>query len=454
MQNRLFHLTRWRLASWYAVVMGVILSLCGFACYKAIAHTYSVDLDRELEAIAGTLHDSIEPTLKQPGHLNPSLGQLLPDICLARTSCNTQMASSRRHILGAINQDNYYMRLVDSSGRLIALTGLQLEQLPLPKGEERWQTLKDQSGNRYRQISLPLHTLNYVPWGYLQVGRSLKDFDAHLTELEWILGLGLPIAMALVAVSSWWLAGLAIQPIRQSYQKMQQFTADAAHELRTPLAVLQATVESALPMPELSAFEARSPQQIIERQTNRLSQLVKDLLLLCRMDQQALPVQQRSCCLNDLISDLVEEFEDLASAAHVTLTTDVRVNRALYVTGDVEQLYRLVSNLIVNAIQYTPAGGQVMVILERSHDYALILIQDTGIGIAPEEQTRIFERFYRVSGDRSRSTGGSGLGLAIAQAIAQAHRGSLQLKSELGKGSTFTLRLPLKADGLRRHLNS
>jgi len=446
MQTRIFHVTRWRLAGWYAVVMGLILSLCGFACYRAIAHTYSVDLDHELESIAGTLHDSIEPTLKQPGHLNPSVQQLLPDICLAVASCSTQTASSRRHILGAINQDDYYMRLIDSSGRVIALAGLQLEELPVPKGEERWQTLKDRSGNHYRQFSLLLHPQGYAPWGYMQVGRGLKDFDAHLAELRWILGLGLPVAMGLVAVSSWWLAGLAMQPIRQSYQQMQQFTADAAHELRTPLAVLQATIESTLPMHELPALEAREPQQIIERQISRLSQLVKDLLLLCRMDQQALPVQQWPCCLNDLIGDLVEEFEELASAASIRLTTDVRVNRPLYVTGNVEQLYRLVSNLIVNAIQYTPTGGQVTVILDHSYDHALIQIQDTGIGIAPAEQTRIFERFYRVSGDRSRSSGGSGLGLAIAQAIVQAHCGSLQLKSELGEGSTFTLRLPLRDD--------
>lgn len=443
MQNRLFHLTRWRLAGWYAGVMGIILGLCGLGVYQAIVHAHWVALDSELESVAGTLHDSIEPILKQPGRLEPNTQQLLPDICLAGVSCITPQASSGRHILSAINQGNYYIRLFDSSGRLIALSGRPPEELPAILGEQRWQTLCDREGNRYQQISLLLHTQNNLFWGYLQVGRSLKNFDDYLAAVRWILGLGLPVAMGLVAVSSWWLAGLAMQPIRQSYQQMQQFTADAAHELRTPLAALQATFESTLPMQALPTLEARNTQQIIERQINRLSQLVKDLLLLCRMDQQALPLQRRPCCLNDLISDLVEEFEDLAFIADVKLTKEVRVHLPLYVTGDVEQLYRLVCNLIVNAIHYTPAGGQVCVILNRDHDQALVQIQDTGIGIAPEAQTRIFERFYRVSGDRSRSTGGSGLGLAIATAIAQAHHGSLQLKSELGKGSTFSLRLPL-----------
>ena len=187
----------------------------------------------------------------------------------------------------------------------------------------------------------------------------------------------------------------------------------------------------------------QAQQQTIERQVNRLSQIVRDLLLLCRMDQQVLSVKKLPCCLNDLISDLVEEFEELAIAADIKLTSDERVHQPLYVTGDAEQLYRLVSNLIANAIQYTPAGGKVSVILNSSNDHALIKIQDTGIGIAPEDQARIFDRFYRVNSDRSRRTGGSGLGLAIARAIVQAHNGSLQVHSELGKGSTFTIRLPL-----------
>lgn len=439
MQNRLFNLTRTRLAVWYAVVMGLILSLCGLAAYNAIAHTHWVTLKRELESVAGTLHDSMEPTLKQPGRLEPDAQQLLPDICIVGASCNIRIAS-RRHILGAINGGNYYIRLFDISGRLIATAGVYPEGLPVVFDKELWQTLKDREGNRYYQISLSMHTQNYAPWGYMQVGRSVKDFDDHLAVLRWILGVGLPVAMGLVGVSSWWLAGLAMQPIRQSYQQMQQFTADAAHELRTPLATLQATVESMFPMH--ADQETRNTQQTIERQINRLSQLVKDLLLLCRMDQQALPVKRQPCCLNDLIGDLVEEFEDLANAANIKLTADVRVHQPVYVTGDLEQLYRLVSNLIVNAIQYTPAGGEVRVVLDRSDHHAVIQIQDTGIGIAPQEQKRIFNRFYRVNSDRSRSTGGSGLGLAIAIAIVQAHGGSLQVHSQPGKGSTFTIRLP------------
>ncbi len=118
------------------------------------------------------------------------------------------------------------------------------------------------------------------------------------------------------------------------------------------------------------------------------------------------------------------------------------------VIGDEEQLYRLLANLVTNAVQYTPKGGIVRILLDRDEDHAVIQVQDSGIGIPVEEQPQIFDRFYRVNRDRSRHSGGSGLGLAIAQAIAQSHHGSIQVKSPSDPqastpGSTFTVLLPL-----------
>lgn len=309
---------------------------------------------------------------------------------------------------------------------------------------ELWQTLQDKSGKRYHQISLLLKTENQVPWGYLQVGRSLTEFDRHLATTRLVFLLGLPITMLLVSVASWGLAGLAMRPVYRSYQQVQQFTADAAHELRTPLAATRATVESILEMDNLTVSEAQNTLKTIERQNNRLAQLVGDLLLLSRMDLQVLPVKQQPCCLNVLLIDVLDEFSAMATAANVLLTIDIQVQQSVHVLGNEEQLFQLVANLVTNAIQYTPPGGQVTASLNDDSTQAMIQVRDTGIGIAPEEQSRIFDRFYRVSSDRSRQTGGAGLGLAIAQAIIKAHHGKIQVQSQLGEGSLFAVRLPLK----------
>lgn len=441
-QNKLFNRTRWQLAISYAAVMGLILSLLGFGVYKAIAHAHWVAIDRELESVAGTLHDSLEIKLQQPGRLEPIVNELLPNLRVIGVN-GLKKPWSDRHILSAINQSYYYIRLFDNSGNLIAIAGAYPEELPPTFNSQQWQTITDSKGNSYHQISVSLHTQNQEDWGYFQVGRSLQDFNEYLSTVKLILKLGLPTALILVGFSSWWLAGLAMKPIYSSYRQIQQFTADAAHELRTPLAASQATVESALLMSELEEKEAREILRTVERQNRRLTQLVADLLLLARMDSQAIADRPQLCCLNDLVSDLVEELAALAIASEVALTSSIRVQQQLNVVGDADRLYRLVANLIVNAIQYTPAGGKVTVILDCSHQEAIVQVQDTGIGMAAADLERIFDRFYRVNSDRSRNTGGSGLGLAIAQTIARAHRGSLSARSELGQGATFLLRLPL-----------
>lgn len=435
-RNHLFNHSRLQLASWYAGVMGAILSLCGVAVYQMNVQDHWQALERELKSISGTLHDGLEPILKQPGQMEPTAQQLLPGLCISGSNCTDSI--SRVHVLGTVQRDDSYVRFADLSNRVIATVG-QLPQVTAEFPTSSWQTLQTE-GTRYYQHSLLLKTAIGQPWGYMQIGRSLNDYDAHLTSLRAFLFLGLPIAMLLIGGASWWLAGLAMQPVYQSYQQIQQFTADAAHELRTPLAAIQATVEATLGTDNLTLQEACDTMQTLKRQNSRLAQLVQDLLLLSRMDLQVLPLKKQPCCLNDLVSDLVEEFASLAIAAHLTL--QIHTHQPLYVSGDSDQLYRLFANLIDNAIQYTSPGGKVIISLNREEHYAVVRVQDTGIGIAPEEQPRIFDRFYRVSHDRSRSSGGAGLGLAIAQAIAQFHNGSIQVQSELGRGSVFTIRLP------------
>ena len=234
-----------------------------------------------------------------------------------------------------------------------------------------------------------------------------------------------------------------MRPIYDSYRQIQQFTADAAHELRTPIAAIRATVESVLRLPKLSEAEAQETLVVVNRQSQRLTTLVGDLLFLSRLDSDKRPLLKKPCCLQDLLSDIVEEMAAFAMAEKVTLASDFQAQTPLVVSGDEEQLYRLVLNLVNNAIVYTPAGGQVTLKLSSSQQHALIVVSDTGIGIAPEHREKIFDRFYRIDSARTGNSGSSGLGLAIAKAIAKAHQGSLTLISQLGAGSTFTLSLPL-----------
>jgi two-component system, OmpR family, Ni(II)-sensor and/or redox sensor kinase NrsS len=451
----LFRRSRTRLALWYAVVMGAILSLSGFGMYRSLVQSNWAAMEREMESIAGTLHDSLEPMLPASGDPTTALRQIFPELCLIGQPCNTNPTLIQRHTTGVSDRSTYYLRLFDRQGNLLAFSPNQPAKLPQTLHIDPWQTLRSPNSIRYHQFTIILHSTDthdaihqhspHSSWGYLQIGRTLESFDAEVNRMQWILLAGFPIALGLVAVSSWWLSGLAMQPIYQSHQQQQQFTANAAHELRSPLASLLATVEAILRVPQSNPQEMQAMLHTVERQGRRLSHSIADLLLLTSLEQNSSPKPFQPCCLNDLVSDLTEEFLELATIAEIHLTHQIS-EREIYVLGNESQLYRLVSNLIANAIQYTPSGGQVVVSLTTRDRSAFISVKDTGIGIAPEEQTRIFDRFYRVDSDRSRKTGGTGLGLAIVRAISQVHQGSIQVQSQLGQGTLFTLRLSLTID--------
>ncbi|HBW57477.1 MAG TPA: two-component sensor histidine kinase [Oscillatoriales bacterium UBA8482] len=409
--------------------------------------------------MAGALHDSLETVLQQPGKLEPDVLRIIPDLCLIKSHKNSPLNhfnselnclpivdkyGQEFHRLAPYHNNYYLIRLLNNSGDLVAFTRTNHLDLFSHSQGEIWQTFRDKNSIRYRQYALILHTRNQQNWGTLQLGRSLQDFDQYMTIVTLILVIGLPLALILVGFASWKLSGIAMEPIYYSYQQIQQFTADAAHELRTPLAAIRATVESTIRLESLRETEAKETLKTIERQNYRLSELVKDLLLLSRMDQATVLLSKKSCCLNDLINDTHEELAAMVLNAELLLKTEIRGVEPIYIIGNEEQIYRVIFNLVINAIQYTPPGGQIILSLDSRHQQAIIQVKDTGIGISLSEQNRIFDRFYRVHSDRSRKTGGSGLGLAIVKAIVIAHRGSIEVESQPGMGSIFTVRFPLK----------
>ncbi|MDJ0600651.1 MAG: ATP-binding protein [Crocosphaera sp.] len=445
--SKLFKQTRWRLASWYISGISLILAMIGFGVYEAIIHGHRITVEKELNTVAGTLHDNFTIILNKPGKFNDDVYEFFPNLCLVDASCPS-LDKISNYRLGTIDKGQYYLQIFDLSHNLVALSRNYPDGLSLQKQSKEHIILKDNQGVRYLQKSHLLHTNTGENWGYLQVSRSLEDFDNYLKMVALILLLGLPLVIILIGVSAWILTGIAMKPINKSYQQIQQFTADAAHELRTPLAAILATIESTLMMSGLTAKESRNTLEIVARQTQRLSSLVSDLLMLSRLDWQLNittnnSLKQENICLNDLISDLLEEIGYLAVASKITLTSQINVKYPFQIKGNTEQIYRLLFNLAVNGIQYTPAGGQVKISLQQQNKLAVIKVQDSGIGIDNKELPYIFERFYRIDKARSREKGGSGLGLSIAKAIVTAHHGTIQAKSIVGEGTLFIVQLPI-----------
>ena len=445
--NPAFFRTRQRLASLYAGITGLILLAFGLGFYRAIAHEQWQSLNLKLATIAGTLHDGIEPALKELGQIEPVVEHFLPGVvCVKSSACSSVTDSKQRHIAGVVQQDNYYVKFTATTGETLATVGQvpNYTQNVFPPPLSQLQTFTDtSSGEQYREITLSLKTNDQRLWGYIQVGRSLAEYEMVLQHLRWQLILGLPTVMTIVLIASWWLSKRAIEPAYQSYLQIQQFTADAAHELRTPLAVIRSTIDFTLEESQITESDSRQTLKVIERQNNRLSHLVQDLLLLSRLDLKQIPLQEL-CSLATITTDLIEEFSAMAIAANLTFITQIPSNDPFEIFGNEEQLYQLLANLIANAIQYTLADGTITITLKRQNREILVEITDTGIGIPSTDQKYVFDRFYRVSVDRAIHTGGTGLGLAISQAIAQAHQGNIHLQSTPNKGSTFTLHLPLK----------
>jgi heavy metal sensor kinase len=227
-----------------------------------------------------------------------------------------------------------------------------------------------------------------------------------------------------------------------AFSEMRQFTADASHELQTPLTILRGEIEVALRAPR-SIEEYTTVLKSALEEIERISSLVEGLLLLARADAGVLKMDQQTVDLARVVDEIMDRASHLAQMKSIKLL--MGHIEPLETTGDFVHLKRLLLNLVDNGIKYTPSGGSVKVSLERKEEKALISIMDNGPGIPPDEQPQIFQRFYRSPEARSKGQGGSGLGLSIVKSIAEAHGGRIELESTPGRGSIFKVYLPLKS---------
>ena len=252
------------------------------------------------------------------------------------------------------------------------------------------------------------------------------------------------VALLLATVLGHILSGRAMVPLREAYEKQRQFAADASHELRTPLAVVMASADLLENDPSITSPFLKQVIADVRDEVKKMTRLVSDLLLVARSDNKALKLKLQKFDAAELLSQTARLMQPLADKKHIAL--DIRNRDAHVIQADEQKIKQLMLILVDNAVKYTPDGGEVHVGFEKAPQGRVrFFVQDTGIGIAKEDQRRIFDRFYRVDKARSREMGGNGLGLSIAQEIVNLHQGSIEVTSTLGKGTRFTVELRTKA---------
>jgi len=330
------------------------------------------------------------------------------------------------------------------SGRMnrrLARLGELRDLGPLPKRNPRKKKIYWQEGADWLAVVRPVDAagsdFDGSPRIWLRVSESLEPTEARFHQLDLALALAVVLAFALSAAASLLLTRKAVQPLEMSLRRLRQFSLDASHELRGPLAALAANAEMGLLDGGSEPAQQRRRFEAIASATAQMEILVEDLLLLARQDEGRLD-HPRPLDLCRLLEEQLDLHRDSFALRQQTLEAEIEPQ--LLVQGQATLLQRLLRNLLDNAQRYTPAGGTVSVQARRRGALITISISDTGMGLSPDQLPRVFERFWRASPDRSQ--GGAGLGLAIAHRISLAHGGSIRVTSQEGKGSCFLVELP------------
>jgi signal transduction histidine kinase len=455
---------RFRLSAWNtaAVLVIVIVTLLGLR--EAMRFMLTSEDDRLL------LDDTNEVVL--------AVEQFYPDLDEIESEMN-------RKALGHVDR-GLFVQLVDGAGQVTSTKGRPplLEGIaPPPPGKPSLATI-----GGYRIASRLISKRGLPPYT-VRVGTSLARIDSDLARLSWLMTAAGIIILFVAPASGYFLAGRATRPLaliistaarlrpsrmderlpirgtkdeldklsttinhfldllRDYLERHREFVDNAAHELRSPLAAVQSSVEVTLNAPR-TVREYEDVLGAIADECGQLGVLVNQLLLLTETDSTQLPERRQSVRFDNLVARSIDMFRGAAEERGIQL--DSNVGRAPVIDGDAKRLRQVVNNLVDNGLKFTPRGGRVLVTLDTDNELGQLVLRvtDTGIGISPQDLPHVFERFYR--GDKSRqrenAAAGSGLGLSICKSIVAAHGGTIEAASTVGKGATFVVRLPISRD--------
>jgi signal transduction histidine kinase len=440
-----FNDLRWRLLISYLGVMLTILGISTLAVYKFVVISLYAQLDHQLFNLADAgihglddIKERSEGKDRQDDDDHQTVSLLDNDGDLDIPWQNFDQPDQ------GIEWFDEQGKLLAKQGRIFPVSPLIPDLIPAVNQTET----RTESGHTVRG---GIRTVTWVAQeqdgteterqeieGYVRVSQSTAAIEQVLVQLRWGMMLGGAIVTGLTAVGGMWLTDQALKPIEASFNQLKQFTADASHELRSPLTALKTSVEVMLSHPERIHPADTQKFEGISSAIRQMTRLVEDLLILARTDQNPQTPHWVSLPLEELLEDLVDLWLSQAEQKNINLqylpeqgTTSVKIH------GDALLLQRLFANLIENALNYTPAGGQVTLSLTQKEDWIWVTVQDTGIGIAPEHLPHVFDRLWRADQARTRWSGGSGLGLAIAKNIVEQHHGQMIVTSQVGVGSCF-----------------